>query len=400
MAPAFEAIAQRVEALRQEARAAGALPDPMLSLGLSGPRAPWAEIGKDPMAMARLELAQTVPWPGTLGRRRAAAEAEAVQADHELAAARRRVAGLVRGAYAALHALDREDEAWRESSRLIDLLLPSVRARYETSQAAQLDLIRLQLEQTRVEERRDDLGRMRAETEAGLNAWLARAAGTSIVTAGRLPEIGPEAAEGGTSPASAPAGDRIEAAADSFPEVDVARAALEASRRRTELAQREAWPGLTLGAEYGHRGSLDPAVGARVAVELPVWGRQRATTGAARHAEAMAGAELYKARLEAGAEAAALAAKARTAAAQIERLREETVPQARLATEAARAAYVAGRGGIDDVIEGMRLLAEARAMLAQREADRYAAVSVWRALVGREPLLNASAAVPGESGEE
>lgn len=347
----------------------------MVGFSLRGPGYPWAEIGDDPMSMAGFELSQALPWPGKLGRRRAAAEASAAVVGQDLVSARRRIAAAVRAGYASLYAVDREDEALLETTALIDLLLGSVTARYETSQASQFDLVRLQLERVRLDERRDDLAAMRAELQAGLNAWLDRPGGTAITTASQLPETG-VLEPGGSAPA------------DSFAEVRVARARLDAARLRTASARRERWPDLSIGAEYGYRGSLDPMVSARIGVELPIWSGQKqgAMLREARQEETMAGADVREALLDAGSTIETLEARVRAAASQIRRLDEETVPRAGLALDAARAAYTTGRGDAGDLIEGIRLLVEARSMRARREADLYTAISTWRALAGRDPV--------------
>ncbi|MDO9171414.1 MAG: hypothetical protein Q7W29_06240, partial [bacterium] len=58
-----------------------------------------------------------------------------------------------------------------------------------------------------------------------------------------------------------------------------------------------------------------------------------------------------------------------------------------LAAESARAGYATGAAGADELIMALRRLAETGAMLAEREADRYAAWAALRALAGRDPVL-------------
>jgi len=51
------------------------------------------------------------------------------------------------------------------------------------------------------------------------------------------------------------------------------------------------------------------------------------------------------------------------------------------------AAYAAGRGGLDRLVAGLRLVIDARAELAREDAEHYAAWARLRALVGLDPQL-------------
>lgn len=327
------------------------------------------------MAEAAFEVSQAIPWPGKRGRRQAATEAQVEIAEAQLVAARRRLAAEVRAAYAEQAAIDAGQRALDESVALLDLLLPSVRARYETGLAGQSDVVGLQLERARLEADLDDLAARRAQSLAELAAALDTAA-TALpsLTAG-LPAI-----DDGAVAAIEPA---------AFAEVATADARITAALRRAESAEGESAPDIVLGAEYGWRDTLPPMVTARVGVEVPLWqGRkQDAVARAARREQAMAAADQRDVLAMAGAELAGLQARFDAAERQVVRLRDTILPQATLAAESARAAYVTGATGTADLITALRQLAETRAMLAEREADRYTAWATLRALAGRDPAL-------------
>jgi outer membrane protein TolC len=71
------------------------------------------------------------------------------------------------------------------------------------------------------------------------------------------------------------------------------------------------------------------------------------------------------------------------------RYREGIVPETSAALDAARAAYLGGRGTFSTVIEDFNLWLEARVALARREADRFIA------RVGFERLTGAGVTRPG-----
>jgi cobalt-zinc-cadmium efflux system outer membrane protein len=373
--PRLAALAESIEAAREGAPAEGALPDPMIGVSARGEKYPGAGIGKDPMAEAAFEVSQAIPWPGKRGSRQAAAEAQVGIAEAQLVAARRRLAAEVRTAYAEQAMLGAAQLASRESLALIDVLMPSVAARYETGQAAQLDVVGLQLERSRLEADLDDLAARRAQQTAELAAAL-------DLPISDLPALdaGLPAVDGAVVAAVAPA---------ELAEVATAEARITAARRRAESAEREGSPDLILGAEYGWRDALPPMLTARVGVELPLWqGRkQDAMARAARREQAMAEADQRDVLAMAGAEFAGLQARYDAAERQVLRLRTGILPQATLAAESARAGYVTGTTDASDLIMALRQLAETRAMLAEREADRYTAWATLRVLAGRDPVL-------------
>jgi outer membrane protein TolC len=79
---------------------------------------------------------------------------------------------------------------------------------------------------------------------------------------------------------------------------------------------------------------------------------------------------------------------------QLRRTRDAVLPQSSTAFDAARSAYVAGRGDFATVAEDFRLWLEARVELAEREADRFVTWAEIDALLA-EPSLTTSPATPG-----
>ena len=60
------------------------------------------------------------------------------------------------------------------------------------------------------------------------------------------------------------------------------------------------------------------------------------------------------------------------------------MPQTSAAVDAARSAYLAGRGDFSTVVEDFELWLEARTELARREADRFATWAELEAVLGCE----------------
>jgi outer membrane protein, heavy metal efflux system len=361
-------------AMREEATAAGALPDPMIGFSATGEDYPGGGLGREPMSVAALEVSQTIPWPGKRGLRDAAAQARLPEFAARRDGERRRLAADVRAAWADLYATDAATAALREELALVDLLEPGARSRYETGAGSQDDWLALRRARARLASAVDAANADRAEVVARLGVALADTAAAARVNALVLPAL----------PLPADAGRGGEAFAD----VAAARAATEAARREREAAAREGRPDLVLGAEYGWREALAPMFTARVGLEVPLWrGRkQDAMARAAGFREAGARALEDDARRQADAEARTLTARAAAAQATATRLRQEILPLLDLTAEGARARYLTGAAPAGPLLETLRERAEARAELARAEADAFAALTRLRALAGRDPV--------------
>lgn len=362
----------------------------MISFGLNGERYPGKMLGEDPMVMGTVMLTQAIPFPGKRGLRREAAAAGAGMSRSEWTQMKRQLAADVRGMYADLYAMDAMRASLHESRASLAFLESSAASRYSAGLSMQADLIEVQLQRSRVTEQLDDLTAERMAMTSRLNAMLDRAADTPVRT-GRLPD---GAGRVDIDPATAVihsatgAGDSLAVA--NAPGVDVRRRAVVVARLKLAAARREAWPNLAAGVEYGWRNGLPPMVTATLGLELPVWksGKQDAETHAAAHDLEMARQDLRMAEAEARAEVVRLRSSRDTAARQVDLYRQEIVPRAGLLFESARTSYAVGTGNsLRETIETFRMVIEAQAGLARREADLYKAEVALSALVGTDPLV-------------
>jgi outer membrane protein TolC len=378
----------------------------MISFGLNGERYPGTMLGEDPMVMGTVMLNQTIPFPGKRGLRREAAEAEAGVSRSEWVQMKRQLAAEVRGMYADLYAMDAMRASLQESRTSLTSLEASAASRYSAGLSMQADLIEVQLQRSRVTEQFDDLGAERTAMTSRLNAMLDRAADTPVRT-GDLPgaagrpaiHAATGALQGDADATPGRVDDDVRASVpgtlDSLamanaPDVDVQRRSVEVARLKLALARREAWPNLAASVEYGWRNGLPPMVAGTLGLELPVWKsrKQNAETRAATHDLEMARQDLRLAEAEARAEAARVRSAHDTAMRQVDLYRREIMPRSALLLESARASYAAGTGsGIRETMEAFRMVLEARAGLARREADLYKAETALSALVGTDPLV-------------
>lgn len=381
--PDLEAARQVVEAARQLPAQARALADPMLSLDYTNDG--WApSLGSMPMTTLAVMASQSLPWPGKRDLRGRIAAKGAQEMEQQLARARLGLAADVRRGYLGLLQARALLALGAEQAQLWKQIEGVARARYTVGQGNQQDVVRTQLEQTRVGQILEEQ-RLAVELRlAELNRLLARPAGTPLETSREL--------------ASGPPPEALEAALARLrslsPELAAAGLAVERAHLQTSLARKASQPDLALQGGYMNRGGLDPMWQAGVAVTLPVRRERRA----AAVAEAEARVKAAEARL--AATELQLTRRTRERLAQIEsaqRLAElyrgGIVPQGRLSVEAALASYETGRLPFVSVLEALTTLYADRAGLVRVLADeRRAAVAL------EEASLEATSEVTGAGG--
>jgi len=385
--PGLAARAAMVDAARHRVAPAGAWAAPMLELGVVNVPTNGA-FNLDPMTMKMVGLSQRVPvFRSNRLARRAAREAVAREtADAELM--RYEVLGMTWETYAdARHA--GELAALAEAHvGVMDRLVLSARARFESGNGRLEDLLRSQAERASTQR---DAAMFRAEAlaaHARLDALRGLPAGTDADTLAPLPET-PDTAAVLWRTAVGPTHPRLEAME------------AEASRYRfsARAARRMAWPDLELRASYGVRERLyQPAHGtttdqdnmfsASVGFMLPIFAGARGAEGAemdamARVSEAeRRGAELELLREVESAHAAAAAAR------QSVRLIADTlIPVQSRAVEASWSSYRAGVTDLWRVFESTHALYDQASALIRLRHDLARAQARLISLTGRADLL-------------
>lgn len=371
--PMIAAERARLGAALESVSPAGALEDPMLDA--SGAFAVMD--GEPEFSTATLELSQEIPLGGKRGLRREAAEADAEARRTSLVRTEREVAMNVRMTYAELYELDRELEYLAAAREHLKLISAAAAARYAAGESDQEALLKAQVAVSRLLSRKAELDSERATLVAEMNRLLDRPADTSLGVVTKLPETEWPAWADDTAPTQTP-------------DVRERDAGIEASEHRWEAARKDLWPDLVVGVGGGvERNWVDggqmPMGMARLGITLPIWqgARQRPMIRAAQQERAMASAEKRDAEARARSALTRLGAQWQKANRQVTLFREAVVPQTHAALDAARAAYLAGRGDFSMVVEDFNMWLDARVELAGREAERF---RIWSELDALRPM--------------
>ena len=344
--PDVLAMQEAVVAARSRPEQVRALPDPMLSVAFTNDG--WSPtLGERDMTTLAVMGSQVLPWPGKRRLRGAMAGVEADALAQQLARVKLGVAAAVRRAYWGpvlaqdLQGLIHEqEEIWKQIEGV-------ARARYTVGQGAQQDVLRVQVEQTRI-------GQLRAEQEAEaevrraeLSRLLARAQDAPVEATDHL-VLRPERLS---------AEERLAQAEASSPELRAGGLSIDRDRLAVGVAEKDFRPDFTVQAGYMNRGRLDPMWQAGVGINLPIYRRRLASSLAEAQARSRESERrLESIRLQLQFRTRERLAQLRTAEALVRLYTDGIIPQGQMSVEAAIANYQAGKLPFISVLEALSTL--------------------------------------------
>jgi outer membrane protein TolC len=263
---ARDAATVRADAAR--ASATVALPDPVLSVSYQNESFNHVDPGRMADSYPTIMLAQTLPTVGTRAARDAEAGLVLTASEAGLERTRLTVVADVRRAWvdllvarARLGLLARAEALWADAEA-------AVRARYEAGQAPQSDLIRAQLQRTRLAQRRHLLEADEHLATSALNRLTGHAPTAPIDT--------PAPLTAWSDPSQPTTADAVADALARSPELRAAGALAGAASARVTLAEKARYPDLTLSAGLMPRwGDYAPMWALGLSTTLPVWSALR-----------------------------------------------------------------------------------------------------------------------------
>lgn len=250
---------------------AGAMPDPQLTFGLMNLPVNSFSFSQEPMTGKQVGLMQMFPFPGKLSLATDMAESEAAAVKYQQEEIRNQIIQMVKNAYYDLYVIDRAIEVIQKNKELIKQMIHVAETRYTTGSGLQQDVLRSQVEQTKLE---DDLimwKQKRSAVTARLNSILNRPINTPLEKTPveiYLPQLSTEDF--------------------STADIEFNRPLLEAWQKRiqkteaaSKLAHRDLWPNFTLGATYSQRNDLldgrkmPDFFSATVSINIPIFANKK-----------------------------------------------------------------------------------------------------------------------------
>ncbi len=342
--PELRAMGLETQAAEARILPAGALPDPMASMGFRGldPDRPWRTVGAE--REINYAVRQRFPLWGkrSLAREVATHEAEAMRLVREATA--RTLLAEAEAAYVrywhadqAVAVLDRRIALLRQVEEIAGV-------RYALGRAAQQDAIRAQVEQTSLQRERIERLAAKQEAAATLNAVLGRRSDAPLAAPDEAPRLAVR---------SASLAEALDAA-DTHPAVRSQQARAEAARTNVVLQRRNRFPDITVGVGAMQLGNGIQSTELMLEVEIPF--QQRARRERERESRLLEDAAL--ARAEAARRSlqgeAGMAWAQWQSARERRRLTETTLlPQAEATFRSALASYQVGEVDFGTLLEAL-----------------------------------------------
>jgi cobalt-zinc-cadmium efflux system outer membrane protein len=247
---------------------AGAMPDPMLQVGIQNDGFKSIEIGKMETSYVSIAASQTFPWPGKQRLQRELAKADEGKGKRSVERLRLSTEALVRSNYIALllvrdrkALLDRRTGIWTAASEV-------ARTVYENGGGSQSDMLRAQLELLRLKQERISLEAEERALILNLNRLRNHPSNEAIRTPVRLADLVP--------PDKIDTQAALNDAIARSPELAASRLELEASGTSVGIAKKSFFPDPIVNTGIMLRGGNFPPMWAvSVGGTLPVYAKFR-----------------------------------------------------------------------------------------------------------------------------
>ena len=260
--PEILAARRAVEAKRARIPQAGAWPDPTVSLSYGGNALPpFTVMRADPSSARQVMAEQIIPYPGKTRLRTEIASRDADAETLAYEAVARRVAAEVKQVYFDLAYIDRSLAILQKDREALEGFEKVTEIRYSVGKAAQQDVLRAQLEVTRLSQRATMLNQQRHTLEAQLNSLRNVSLDSPI---GAPAVVQP-------SPFVYTPEQLQEAAQANYPVLKQRRTMVDQNRLSVDLARKEVRPDFSVGYTYMQRDGLPDMYGITLSTSLPLF---------------------------------------------------------------------------------------------------------------------------------
>jgi outer membrane protein TolC len=373
--PEIRAMVSSYHAADQGIKAAGALPDTevmLQHLSVGSPR-PFAGYTNSDFAYIGLGISQVFPWPGKRGLRVEAAglQAQATQAQSD--AITRTVLEQLKIAYFKLAYLQQTLTVLLRDDKLLSDMEQIAESRYRVGKGNQSEVLKAQLQHTRILQEINVHHREQAEQQAQLKMLLGRSQESSDVITEPLQEraLPPEPSE------------LLQQASEKNPEVATRKALAERADKMIELSRKEFRP--DFGVQYMYQNTdrrFRDYYMATFTVTLPNRSRRHAELAQALEEQKAASAALDAEKQRRMAEVQEQYQTARLSGAQLKIYREGLMPQAEATFRSAMAAYQANREDFETLLSSFRDVLDVEEQYQKELSEHESALARLESLTG------------------
>lgn len=347
-----------------------ALPDPMFSVSFQD--------SPENMDMTMFSLSQQLPWFGKLSLKGQMALKDAEAAREQYQAQIRDIVQMVKQAYYDLAFLEESIRITNQDKDLLEHFEEVAETRYSTGKGIQQEVVKIQAEISRDDERLLMLTQQRESAAANLNTLMNRSPQEPIATLAGIsvPEMTFDLEE------------LYATGRANKQELKAARYMIEKGDEAIQLAKKEYYPDFNISTSYtrvGERqpGMLDRGYEIMLGVNLPIWkSKLRAGVREAQQTKLASEREYDKIynTMEFSVRDGVL--RAETALGQMRLYEKVLIPQAEQSLDSTEAAYSTGKLNALDLIDSERFLLDVRTGYAQLTTQYLKALADIEGAIG------------------
>lgn len=374
--PAIQSAARRVEAFRARVPQIKALPDPVFSAGWVGDIKPFGVQRNDLSSFRSLSAMQEIPFPGKLKLRGQIADRETEAAWWDYEEIRRRVVAQVKLAYYDYFYFDKAIEITRKNKDLLEKLAKIAEVRYQVGKGIQQDVLKAQVEVSRLLQRLTVLEQQKKTAQVRLNTLLYREPEAP------LPPPAPLETASLTYTLEA----LYQLGREKDTGVQREQRIIERSQLAVNLARKAYYPDFSVGYTYQNRPLLPEMHGFTFSLNLPVFYKTKQRAGVNEATEELISAQRNREDRETTllfeVKEQYLAAKAADELARL--FSQAVVPQSSLALESSMAAYEVGSVDFLTLLENFTIVLNYEIDYYRELANFHMALARLEPLVGVE----------------
>jgi len=354
------------QASRNVPKQVSALPETQLSIqqfSVGSPR-PFAGYSNSDFAYIGFGASQDLPYPGKRPLRARVAQHEADSMEAQTDSVRRTVVGNLKAAYFQLAYIQQTLGVLLKSEQLLNQVEQAAEARYRVGQGNQQDVLKAQLQHTKILQEIAHHHQEEGLLEAQIKQFLGRSQDSAdIVTETLTARVLPYSAA-----------DLLQKARGQNPDLRSKQASIEEQTTQVELAHKNFRPDLNVGYMYQHTGSqARDYYMATFGIRLPNRGRQKAELAEAEQKQEQARRELDSESQRVLSEVQQQYVKAKTSEERLKIYKEGLVPQSEATFRSALAAYQSNRQDFESLLSAfldvLNLDLEYRSELVDHESS-------------------------------
>ena len=383
--PELQANQARWDMLREKAAQAGNLDDPMLMFRIQNAlvKDPLS-FDKDPMTGKVIGISQQLPFAGKLTLERQAADQDAEAERWQYEERRLELASMIKANYYRIYYVDQSLPIVARNIEVLDDLIRFTETNYGVGKALQQDVLKAQVERSKMEDMQIALQQQRRSLAAALNSLLYRPAEKDLAPVNDVTIV----------PLSASIDELANLAQEKRPLFKRLAAQVEKGKIAQARAKKEFYPDFNIAFEYMQRDPVNEEPGddmysLGVTLNLPINRQRRHAMVAEAMAETnMATQEINQLRSSVRQSITDSLARLARSRRMAELYQTAIIPQANGALDAAMAAYRVGKADFMNVLDSRMALFNYERQYFQAVAEHQMQLAELEGVVGTTlPLI-------------